>query len=165
MKKPYKDAEVTGRYRLQLLDAFYNNARAYEQVGEVAVRLRNNPPARQRVLIVEDAPEILEVYRTSLADSCDVLLAADAEQAEALLRHTSHLALAILDLKLPRGSGLDVAKAIRARWPECPIIVVSGFLSDEMRERLTSLGGPIKFFDKPSSDLNSLARKALRRTP
>ena len=159
--------ESTGRFRTQLHDAFDANTQMYEQVGAALARWLESKPGRPRVLVVEDNLALLEHYRRSLADVCDTLLAIDGEEAYDLLAATRTLDLAILDLKLPRGNGFAVAKQIRERWRETPvpILVVSGFLSDDTREAFRRLGEPVEFFDKPPENVVEFAKRLSARGP
>ena len=70
---------------------------------------------RQRVLVVDDEPQILRALRTSLrAAGYEVETAETAETAlaEAAMRPPDAV---ILDLVLPDGSGTDVCRELR-RW-------------------------------------------------
>ena len=46
----------------------------------------------------------------------------------------------VLDLNMPRMSGLDVLKVMRARSPEVPVLVVTGNLTALVKEELRMLG-------------------------
>lgn len=65
--------------------------------------------------------------------------AADAEEALAALERMSADA-AIVDLKLPGRSGLDLIKAIRARFPETRALVVSAYPEELFAERALRAG-------------------------
>ena len=72
--------------------------------------------------------------------------AVDADQAVAILESRSDIALMFTDIQMPGSmDGLDLARAVRDRWPPIKIIVVSGQL------KLSSLDIPAnsRFFGKP----------------
>ncbi len=74
-------------------------------------------PSHSKILIVDDDPDIREVMRDRLkAMGFEVLEAADGAQALTRLRENS-LTITLLDLMMPKKSGLDVLKAIRDDWP------------------------------------------------
>lgn len=78
----------------------------------------------QRILLADDDPGIVEAIRAALeAHAFEVVSTGDGEAALAAFEHTApHLVL--LDLVMPRASGLDVCRRIRQR-AATPIIVLS----------------------------------------
>ena len=117
---------------------------------------------KTKILIVDDEPQILRALRAGLlAHGYDVVSAADGE--EALDKAATELPDAvILDLNLPRLSGLDVCKALR-EWSAVPIIVLS--VRDAERDKVTALDlGADDYLTKPfgSDELLAHLRVALR---
>jgi two-component system KDP operon response regulator KdpE len=117
----------------------------------------------QRVLVVDDEPQILRALRTTLrgagydidsaATAQDALTAAAAHPPEAV----------ILDLILPDGRGTDVCRQLRT-WTNAPIIVLSAV--GEEREKVAALdAGADDYVTKPFSvdELLARLRAALRR--
>ena len=81
----------------------------------------------QKILIIEDDQIVANIYRNKLAvDGFAVEVAHDGETGLELLR-TFHPQAMILDLMLPKLSGVDVIKQVRgiAEFKELPIIVFS----------------------------------------
>ena len=102
---------------------------------------------KTKILIVDDEPQILRALRAGLlAHGYDVVSAADGE--EALDKAATELPDAvILDLNLPRLSGLEVCKALR-EWSSVPIIVLS--VRDAERDKVTALDlGADDYLTKP----------------
>jgi CheY-like chemotaxis protein len=89
---------------------------------------RTHGRQRHTVLIVDDYPDMLEVWGLYLrGQGLAVLTATDGEAAVALA--TQALPdLVVLDLELPGKSGIEVAEAIRAQpaTRHIPIIVATG---------------------------------------
>jgi two-component system KDP operon response regulator KdpE len=117
---------------------------------------------KTKILIVDDEPQILRALRAGLlAHGYDVLSAADGE--EALDKAATELPDAvILDLNLPRLSGLDVCKSLR-EWSAVPIIVLS--VRDAERDKVTALDlGADDYLTKPfgTDELLARLRVALR---
>ncbi len=117
---------------------------------------------KTKVLIVDDEPQILRALRAGLlAHGYDVVSAADGE--EALDKAATELPDAvILDLNLPRLSGLEVCKALR-EWSAVPIIVLS--VRDAERDKVTALDlGADDYLTKPfgTDELLARLRVALR---
>ena len=117
---------------------------------------------KTKILIVDDEPQILRALRVGLlAHGYDVVSAADGE--EALDKAATELPDAvILDLNLPRLSGLDVCKSLR-EWSAVPIIVLS--VRDAERDKVTALDlGADDYLTKPfgTDELLARLRVALR---
>ncbi len=117
----------------------------------------------QRVLVVDDEPQILRALRTTLHGAgYDTETAATAR--EALTAAAAHPPEAvILDLVLPDGSGTDVCRELRT-WTNAPIIVLSAV--GEEREKIAALdAGADDYVTKPFSvdELLARLRAALRR--
>lgn len=85
------------------------------------------------LLIVDNEPALLS-HLTGLARSAGykVLAARDAPTTLAYLAADVPIDLIIADLHLGAGSGLDVARASRARQPERPVIFISGTFGMEV---------------------------------
>ena len=117
---------------------------------------------KTKILIVDDEPQILRALRAGLlAHGYDVASAADGE--EALDKAATELPDAvILDLNLPKLSGLDVCKALR-EWSAVPIIVLS--VRDAERDKVKALDlGADDYLTKPfgTDELLARLRVALR---
>lgn len=86
-------------------------------------------PVRPVVLLVDDEPSVRETLGRYLQLSgFDVLTADNADDAVAILGHST-VDAAILDVRLPGGrSGLDVLQFIRLDWSrrELPVILLTG---------------------------------------
>ena len=117
---------------------------------------------KTKVLIVDDEPQILRALRAGLvAHDYDVVSAADGE--EALDKAATELPDAvILDLNLPKLSGLDVCRGLR-EWSSVPIIVLS--VRDAERDKVAALDlGADDYLTKPfgADELLARLRVALR---
>lgn len=95
-----------------------------------------------RVLLVEDEPTILEFLQAYFAGRGHVVDTASTAP-EALARMAANLPdLALVDLKLPKGSGRDVIQGLAAQRARHPtrIIVVTGCDDLELRRDLMAAG-------------------------
>ena len=85
-------------------------------------------PAWRRVLVVEDDPQLREIYRIALRAAGHVVVA--VEDGTDALRQIEQAvpALVVLDLALPRLGGHDVYRELKARpdTRDIPIVVVTG---------------------------------------
>lgn len=78
----------------------------------------------ERILIVEDEPELRDLYREWLAASYDVDVAADGN--EALDRFDDRTDLVFLDRQLPDVDSVIMLPLFRDRNPECLIAILTG---------------------------------------
>jgi DNA-binding NtrC family response regulator len=84
-----------------------------------------------RILVVDDDPDILTLLRHRL-EQLGYAVSTAANGPEALRRIASEPpALVLLDLKLPRVSGLEVLKQIKQSSPECMVIVMTAYATVE----------------------------------
>ena len=116
------------------------------------------------VLVIEDEPAILRGLADNLQfEGYEVLTAADGESGYDLLR-TRKPDLVILDLMLPRMSGLDVCRKARAEGMETPILMLTARAQEMDRVAGLDLGAD-DYVTKPFSlaELLARARALLRR--
>ncbi len=94
----------------------------------------------KRVLLVDDDPLILHLYKHGLSQlGFQVDTAADGFAAMQALQ-TTRPDVMVLDLMMPRFSGIEVLKALRARedFASLPVIVLSNSYMDELARGATS---------------------------
>ena len=117
---------------------------------------------RPLVLVVDDEPHILRALQTSLRGAgYDVAAAATADEALAAGAMRPPDAV-ILDLVLPDGSGIDVARELRS-WSAAPILVLS-VVGDEAEKVAALDAGADDYVEKPFGIDELLARlRALLR--
>ncbi len=121
----------------------------------------NNP---ERILIVDDEPQITRVLRRSLsAHRYDVRTAADGESALDTF-HDFKPDLVITDLSMPEISGLDLCRELR-KSSQIPIIVLS--VKGDEKTKVEALdAGADDYITKPFGidELLARVRATLRRT-
>jgi DNA-binding response OmpR family regulator len=110
-----------------------------------------------RILVIEDDPAILRGLADNLAcEPHDVLTAADGESGYSLAR-TGKPDLIVLDLMLPRMSGYEVCRKLRADGVTTPIVMLTA-RGDEA-DRVVGLDlGADDYITKPFSVRELLAR-------
>jgi CheY-like chemotaxis protein len=65
----------------------------------------------------------------------------DAREALAAVRaKPGEFDLAVSDFNMPRMSGLDVARELREIRPDLPVVVISGYLTEELRSEAPAAG-------------------------
>ncbi len=92
------------------------------------------------ILIVDDE-EVVRRGFSRVLDGADCRTASvgDGEEAlRALARERFDVVL--LDLRMPGADGIAVLKAIKARWPESEVVVITGYPSVETAKEAVRLG-------------------------
>jgi DNA-binding response OmpR family regulator len=103
---------------------------------------------RGRVLVVDDEADFLATYERLLRrENFEVVTATSRAAGLAALAAESPR-LVISDLRLPDGDGLVVVRAARDARPPMPVIVVTGYPSDETRRAAFAAGATV-FLAKP----------------
>src|SRR5271166_4007706 len=101
-----------------------------------------------RILLIEDERTLAGFIEQSLrAEGHAVSVKSDGPSGEAAAL-TGDFALVLLDLTLPGRDGLDVLRAIRARLPELPVIILTA--RDAIEQRVEGLDrGANDYMTKP----------------
>ncbi len=86
-----------------------------------------------KLLIVDDHDVVRVGFRQILSESGRFLVAGEANsaaQAFDQLRKDS-FDIVLLDISLPDGSGVDVLRKIRERYPDTKVLILSGFAEEQ----------------------------------
>jgi DNA-binding NarL/FixJ family response regulator len=113
---------------------------------------------KRTVLLVEDNDELRDSFSQALAGSGDFdLVAAVPTVREALAALDAHAPeMALVDLGLPDGSGIDVIKHAVAKRPDCLVMVVTVF-GDERNVISSIEAGAVGYVLKDTGEGNFLA--------
>ncbi len=94
------------------------------------VPLTPSPAAPLKILVVDDEPAVLEALADTLVeDGHTVLRASSGRDALALLDGGERVDVVITDLGMPGMTGWELARALRTRWPDLPVGLISGWTS------------------------------------
>jgi DNA-binding response OmpR family regulator len=119
-----------------------------------------------RLLLVEDEPAILSAMRRGFEfEGFEVVTAADGEAALEVAR-SGEPDLVVLDVMLPKLSGIGVCERLRGTGSSVPIIMLTA--RDQEMDKVRGLRcGADDYVTKPFSFMELLARveAVLRRTP
>jgi len=110
-------------------------------------------------LIVDDEVTIRAAGHAVLSHlGFQVELAEDGMRGlEKILRQAVDYRVVLLDLTMPNLDGREVYKIVRERMPHLPIIIMSGYSSQQATELMND-GGPTSFIQKPFS-VNAIKEK------
>jgi PAS domain S-box-containing protein len=121
-------------------------------------RAAASPGRGERVLLVEDEPATRSgIERLLVSLGFQVTAVATAEEALAVPHEPSHHLL-LTDLLLPGADGLTLAGALAERWPELPVVLMSGYSHTEPPADTPFLHKPFT-----TSQLAEVLRTALDR--
>ena len=111
-----------------------------------------------RAYIVEDSPTIRENLIETLHELAEIESVGTAETEHEgkrwLAANDDHWDLAIVDLFLKEGNGLNIVEACRARRPAQKLVVLSNHATTDIRRRCAQLGADA-VFDK-STEIDEL---------
>lgn len=101
-----------------------------------------------RVLVVDDEPIVLKSCRMVLeAEGWEVTSAGSVPEALSILESLTP-DLLLIDVKMPVYDGMYLMRRVKERKPGIPIIVMSGYPTQETISRAEDLGAAI-FLPKP----------------
>ncbi|MCD4828906.1 MAG: Flp pilus assembly complex ATPase component TadA [Candidatus Cloacimonetes bacterium] len=103
---------------------------------------------RPRILIIDDEPEIRELYRNFLeSEDYDIMEAQDGQEAFRLASEI-RFDLFITDIMMPKMNGVEFMKVLKMIDPDAVVIIVTGF--DDMEFTKEALNyGAFRFLTKP----------------
>ncbi|HET6564845.1 MAG TPA: sigma-54 dependent transcriptional regulator, partial [Xanthomonadales bacterium] len=120
-------------------------------------------PGLQRVLVIDDEPDIRELLDLTLSRmGLKVTTAEDLGQARSQLSSNS-FSFCLTDMRLPDGNGLDLVKEISERYPDLPCAVITAHGKVEDAVNALKMGA-FDFVSKPVdlAVLRKLVNTALR---
>jgi DNA-binding response OmpR family regulator len=112
---------------------------------------------RNRILVIEDEPGIVDFLERGLSShGFDVISAPDGVTGTQSAL-SENVDLVVLDMMLPRRSGLEVLASLREAKPALPVIILTALA--EVEQRVTGLdAGAVDYLTKPFS-LSELAAR------
>jgi two-component system cell cycle sensor histidine kinase/response regulator CckA len=129
-------------------------ARAEEEADPADV------PAGARVLLVEDEPAVREFTERALSHAGFHVTSVSSAEEAAALAADERPDLLITDLLLPGANGLALASRLRERWPDLPVLFVSGYPHSAVLRR--GLDVPAEAFLSKPFGISELAAAAAR---
>jgi CheY-like chemotaxis protein len=93
------------------------------------------------VLVVDD-DEVMVLMATRLLERAGWVATGSLSAADALAQLHSGLRcdVVVTDHNMPEASGLELVAQLRRQWPALPVVLSSGYLSDDLRQQAQRLG-------------------------
>ena len=85
---------------------------------------------RRTVLIVDDDPDVVELFASALGDDYDVVTAASGAEALDVLDSIETVDVVLLDRRMPGLSGDEVLGTIEERGLRCPVAMITAVEPD-----------------------------------
>ena len=96
----------------------------------------------RKLLVADDTDDILVLLRIILDGSFEIVAeATDGEQAlEQWHAHRDELFALVLDYRMPRMTGLEVARRVLQEAPEARVVLFSANFDDQLRQEALDAG-------------------------
>lgn len=118
--------------------------------------------SRGSVLVVDDVDIMRTTCKRTLErDGYAVIEAASGQEALKKLPEEG-VDVAVLDIRMPGISGVDLLRKIKTRWPETEVIMMTAYSDADMAEESLNLGASA-LLTKPFEDIDVL-RKTVRKS-
>ena len=114
---------------------------------------------KPRVLVVEDEPDLRDYLRELLSPTCEVLTAADGQEALAVLSREAPVDLVTTDAMMPRLSGTELLAQLKADPARAglPVLMLTARADDAHRRAALTVGVD-DYLTKPFAPAELLAR-------
>ncbi len=107
-------------------------------------------PAGVTILVVEDEPAVRAVVVRSLeGGGFHVLQASDGAMALQVVDREERPDLVLTDLMMPGMGGAELARRLKARWPDLPILYMSGYSAEDLRRQGAAGPEGVTIIQKP----------------
>ena len=135
-------------------------AEAARADAPAAERTPSSPVHVGRVLLVDDEAGVRKVAGTALTRAGhELFLAGSGQEALDLLEVEQPIHLLITDLAMPGMNGIELAERVRARYPQMPVLYISGY-ADQVLASVRPADGSFEVLEKPFTPAALTARVA-----
>jgi len=93
------------------------------------------------ILVAEDVENNFMLLKWILAESnFNIVRASNGEEAVEVFKSGKHIDLIIMDIKMPKMTGIEATKLIREIDADIPVIAVTAYAQDTDREKIMEAG-------------------------
>lgn len=95
---------------------------------------------KTKILVIDDEEVVrLSYLRTLSEEHCSVEVVRDGKDALQLMGQQP-FDVVLLDLRMPEMDGMTVLKAIKEKWPESEVIIITGYPAVDSAKEAVTLG-------------------------
>jgi DNA-binding NtrC family response regulator len=109
------------------------------------------PKSKASILVVDDAPDTLEILQRNLTSQGYHVFTADSVPEAIKFMETRLVDLVITDLKMPKVSGLDLVRHVRANFRDTEVMMITGFATVEGAVKAIKIGAE-EYLAKPFTE-------------
>jgi len=116
------------------------------------------------ILVVDDNPEIMTIYRRLLRKYPHVLYAESGTRALELIKAAGNISLGLIDFDLPGATGVEVIRELKRTFPSADGVVITAL--DDVQAAVESIqAGAIRYITKPFNvqEIISLVEQKLEK--
>ena len=103
----------------------------------------------EKILIVDDEPNVLSSLRRQLRNEFDLHVASGGEEALEIVRRDGPFAVVLSDMRMPGMSGTELLSRLSEIAPETVRMMLTGNADQETAVSAINRGGIFRFFNKP----------------
>lgn len=111
---------------------------------------------KKRILICDDEMGIRESLKLILEDFYDLSFCNNGQECLDCLQSGEKFDLLLLDIKMPRKSGLDILRKIKQKKPDLKAIVITGYRSADTAQEAFNAGA-VDYIVKPFASKDVLS--------
>ena len=126
--------------------------------------MKNKLDRKEHILVVDDAPQTLEVIERNLTLKEYVVFTAPGVEEAIRVLESTPIDLVITDLKMPKVSGLDLIRHVRENYKNTEVMMITGYATIEGAVTAVKIGAE-EYLAKPFTDeeLISSVKRALNK--
>ena len=119
----------------------------------------------EKVLFVDDEPNVLQAIRRGLRKQFDVHTAEGGEAALQLLRDDGQFAVIVSDMRMPGMNGVELLTQVKQLWPDTVRIMLTGNADQQTAVDAVNHGDIFRFLNKPCEnvELGEAVKDAVRQ--
>jgi len=117
-----------------------------------------------KILVVDDENIVLESCQAIFElEGFEVMLVPSADEAIKAMKN-ENFALLLIDVKMPKHDGMYLMEKVKEKWPNVPIIVMSGYYTKKTIKEAFQMGAT-NFIAKPfePDELVETVRQAIEK--
>ncbi|HWU88178.1 MAG TPA: sigma-54 dependent transcriptional regulator, partial [Kofleriaceae bacterium] len=119
---------------------------------------------RYPILVVDDEQDNLDAFRFNFRKTFDILTASGGAEALQILAE-KEVAVVVTDQRMPKMTGVELLREVRARQPDCVGIILTAFTDVDVLIEAINLGQVYRYITKPwdAKEVRGVLQYAIER--